>query len=201
MHGSCEEIKTKVFTQNTKTRMAGWVCRAQARNSSTTAPTCCQQPSKLRGNKEGCSSHEGTSMPMRQKGCNERGVHREGTQPEAAAGESRHACGRGAGQEAPGPAVTAASPTSRHGRRHSGDMGARGHMRTRHGQKSGKRGRGLPFTRSSACSCNNCCCRISNCLCSSSNCRLMYSWRHGQQGSKEKEREGKRDSISQEEGE
>lgn len=67
--------------------------------------------------------------------------------------------------------------------------------------ESGERGRGLPFTRSSACSCNNCCCRISNCLCSSSNCRLMYSWRHGQQGSKEKEREGKRASISGEEGE
>lgn len=113
----------------------------------------------------------------------------EGTQPEAAAGQSRHAHGCGAGQEALGPVVTAVSPTSRHGRRHSGDVGAHADA-TR--AESGKRGRGLPFTRSSACSCNNCCCRISNCLCSSSNCRLMYSWRHGQQGSKEKEREGKK---------
>lgn len=99
-------------------------------------PTCCKQPSKLCGNKEGCSSHEGTSMPMPRKGCNERAVHREGTQPAAVARESRHARSRGVGQEAPDPAVTAASPMPRHGRRRSGDMGARGHMRTRHGQKA-----------------------------------------------------------------
>lgn len=131
------------------------------------------------------------------KGRNESRARRR-TQPEAMARESRHARGHRAGHEAP--VVTAASPRSRHGRRHSRDMGAtRAHADTTWAESS-KHGRGLPFTRSSACSCNNCCCRISNCLCSSSNCRLMYSWRCGQQGSKEKEREGKRDSISQEEG-
>lgn len=49
-----------------------------------------------------------------------------------------------------------------------------------------EQGRGVPFTRSSACSCNNCCCRISNCLCSSSNCRLMYSWRYGSKDQRKK---------------
>lgn len=142
------------------------------------APTCCQQPSKLRGNKKGCSSHEGTSMPMPRKGCNERGVHYEGTQPKAVVGESRHAHGHGARQEAPGLALTVASPMSRHSRRHSGHGYTWAHADATRAESS-KRGRGLPFTRSSACSCNNCCCRISNCLCSSSNCRLMYSWRHG----------------------
>lgn len=62
--------------------------------------------------------------------------------------------------------------------------GVRGHGCMRVG--SSERGRGLPFTRSSACSCNNCCCRISNCLCSSSNCRLMYSWRHGSKDQRKK---------------
>lgn len=138
-------------------------------------------PSKVHSDKEDCSSWDGTSMPAPWKGWNERAVHCEGTQPKAVAGESRHAHGCRVGQEALGLVLTAVSPTSRHGRRQSGDMGTHADATW---AESGKRGRGLPFTRSSACSCNNCCCRISNCLCSSSNCRLMYSWRHGQQGSK-----------------
>lgn len=128
-----------------------------------------------------------------------RAVHHEGTQPRAERG-IQACCSHGVGREAPGRVVTAVSPTSGHVRRHWGARVTRAHADATRAE-SGKRGRGLPFTRSSACSCNNCCCRISNCLCSSSNCRLMYSWRHGQQGSKEKEREGKRASISREEGE
>lgn len=114
-------------------------------------------------------------------------VHPEGTQPCAEWG-IQACCSHGAGQEAPGRVVTAVSPIS------GGTGGTRAHADATRAE-SGKRGRGLPFTRSSACSCNNCCCRISNCLCSSSNCRLMYSWRHGQQGSKEKEREGKKEPV------
>lgn len=64
-----------------------------------------------------------------------RAVHHEGTQPRAEQG-IQACCSHGAGQEAPGRVVTAVSPTSGHGRRHWGDTGAHGHMRTRHGQKA-----------------------------------------------------------------
>lgn len=98
-------------------------------------PTCCKQPPKLHGSNQGCSSHEGTHTHQCCGGDATRAVHHEGTQPRAEQG-IQACCSHGAGQEAPGRVVTAVSPTSGHGRRHWGDTGAHGHMRTRHGQKA-----------------------------------------------------------------
>lgn len=184
-----------------KTHTAGWVCWAQARDNSTTLQHAANSLQNYAATNRAAPLIKARACRRRGKDATREPCTARGPSPKRRQGESRHAHSHGTGREALGSAVTAVSPTPRGGRRHSGGHGRTWAHADATRAESGKRGWGLPFTRSSACSCNNCCCRISNCLCSSSNCRLMYSWRHGQQGSKEKEREGKRASISQEEGE
>lgn len=164
---SREGIKTEALTQNIKTHITAWVCLAQLCYSSIILQHAANSH-KRGGETKRAVLHPGLLLQGRLKARGDTGSL---------------ACWRGAG----GVVVCHHSLLVHASARWEACRGC-GCMRA----GSIKQGRGVPFTRSSACSCNNCCCRISNCLCSSSNCRLMYSWSHGS-----KDRRKKREKVKE----